>query len=161
MKKTLISLGIREIREDFFVKPHLNCLPNKPIGGLWASPFTPNEDFISPWAMVSEDMGLNKHTSFGTVFTLKKSARVFVINDEEDAMDLYNKYPSTSISKLMLSFDWEKISQDWDCIYLTGIGEALTRFSNPISFYGWDCESALILNLDIVENKELWESKKS
>lgn len=156
----LISLGIKGIYKEFFVKPSKGCLPNKPTGGLWSSPFTPDEDFVSPWAMASEDMGLSKKCNFGTIFTLKEDARIFKVDCAEDADALYNKYPSSTYSKLLMGFDWEKISQDWDCIYLTDRGESLTRFSNPISFYGWDCETVLVLNIDVIEEQELWEEKR-
>jgi len=39
--------------------------------------------------------------------------------------------------------DWERISKEYDAVMLTEDGQVHTRFSRPLSLYGWDCESTV------------------
>ena len=49
------------------------------------------------------------------------------------------------------NIDFEKMSKKFDAIYLTEQGEYKTRFIDRYSLYGWDCESILIMNKNIIK----------
>jgi len=39
--------------------------------------------------------------------------------------------------------DWEEIAKHYDGVMLTEAGQVHTRYSRPLSLYGWDCESTV------------------
>lgn len=107
----------------------------KPRGGLWASPVGAEYG----WSEWCED---NNFGDLSCSFTFEFDGNVFVVDGIRAARRLpwinchnYFKYP-----------DFEKIlSLGYDAIWLTCEGEQNTRHSMP-SFYGWDCESVLVMN---------------
>lgn len=139
----------------------------KPRGGLWLSTYTPNEDYISEWDSFSTEVwGTNDHKPCSLI-TLKKSARVYIINGHTDLTPFVDKYklvhgdPALQgiFSALQFaSIDFEAVCKDYDCIHLTSIGQCNTRFgwgeNEPYSLYGWDAESLLILNKECIDTVE-------
>ena len=119
----------------------------KPEGGLWASR-KGDEIGWKNWCE-NEEFHLNKlDQSFE--LTLKDSANILVLKDREQLDYLpglnydgyfYNKYEWTSGCFL----DFEKLSKEYDAIELVNIGQFYW------ALYGWDCNSILITNPDIVE----------
>lgn len=119
----------------------------KPKGGLWASR-KDDEDGWKNWCEREEFHLDLLDRSFE--FTLKDSANVLVLNDREQLDYLpglnydgyfYNKYEWTSECYL----DFEKLSKEYDAIELANINYFYW------ALYGWDCNSILIMNPDIVE----------
>ena len=53
--------------------------------------------------------------------------------------------------KSILCIDFKEASKTWDAIFLTEKGQRETRFTHPKNLYGWDCESVLILNSNIIQ----------
>lgn len=146
-----LTIGIKSIDKDKFIEPKNNNFV-KPTGGLWASPYTPGNMCISPWyEWCSYEMPhwIENH---GVVFELKDNAKVLVINSKEDLKKTFEKYKYDSDIAIFQILDFEKIAQDYDCIYLTARGEMVTRFSHDYTLYGWDVESLLVLNIDCVIN---------
>lgn len=125
----------------------------KPGGGLWSSPVG-SEHSWSNWCLREEyDLG-RLLTGFRFDFT----GSVFVINCEKDLDKLTwrvigsYEYP-----------DFEELARRYDAFWLTEAGEKLTRDINRRSFYGWDCETVLVMNASCVSNvvpvvRELEES---
>lgn len=119
----------------------------KPEGGLWAS----RKYYEFGW----KDWCGNEEFHLDTFdksfeFTLKDNANVLVLNNRDQLDDLpqignpelaYNKENWTSTCYL----DFEKLSQDYDAIEL--MNEQVFHWA----LYGWDCNSILIMNPDIVE----------
>ena len=136
--------------ERFFKKPfngrfHLN----KPAGGLWASPIGSNHS----WRKYAESFRGEEHFKKSFTFSLKDSARVLIIDSREDI----KKIPiiKHDLDDLSLKFDFQKLVKKYDAIFLTEKGERRTRHHHPMSFYGWDCESILVFNKDIIVPVEL------
>lgn len=132
-----------------------NSWHNKPMGGLWGSEYTPNSEFISPWYEWCDNEMPDWTKEYGVVFELKDSARIYTINTHEDLVNLYNKYNNTNnINKITKLIDFEKVSKDYDCIFLTDEGQWVTRFTE-LSLYGWDIESILVLNFDCIDDNSI------
>ncbi len=109
---------------------------NKPTGGLWTSPI--NSEFgWSDWTTRECYGSLSTYfdlTFYGTVCKVDGVADMATLPWLEDAKG------NTSVSFEVL------VQQGYDAIHLTKKGEGDTRFTDPRSFYGWDCETVLIFN---------------
>lgn len=129
---------------------------NKPYGGLWASDIKS----IRPWKTWCQNEGF--HT--GTLdkyfeFQLKDTARVLRFENKEQVGQFlknpqYKKYveekkldnPWFSKDKCPI-IDFEKIVEAFDAIeIMAGSDEKLYD-----AFYGWDCDSIVILNKEVIE----------
>lgn len=120
---------------------------NKPYGGLWAS----RKDTDTGWKnwVLGNDLDIgNFNTSFE--FSLKKDAKVLTI----DSLEVLRNLPSSESDVTMIQLgllDFEKLSKDYDAI------EVLISKDRRLYFhlYGWDCDSIIIMNPDIIiEEKE-------
>lgn len=126
--------------------PHLyseiknGLLTNKPFGGLWTSPV--NSSFgWKDWCHREHFRECSDHFKL----KLKDNAKILRIDGKNDLNDL----PVITEKGMLFDFhyiDFEKISKDYDAIWLTEKGERETSFTRPINLYGWDCETVLILN---------------
>lgn len=115
----------------------------KPYGGFWAS----RKDDPQGWKSWCEGEEfwlekLNRHF----LFKLKDGARVLELSDKDQLDDLpqmsvWNRWDRFSDCRL----DFELLALDYDAIEVTNIGDLYW----PL--YGWDCNSILIMNPDIVE----------
>lgn len=128
---------------------------NKPIGGLWASPYTANEKYKSSWHRWLEYEMPHWMREYGVVFTLKKESKIFTIDSSEDLKYLMDNYKcSRSHLKHFSILDFEKIKKDYDGIFLTNEGQWETRLSLEYNLYGWDVECLLLLNFQCIEEQE-------
>lgn len=119
----------------------------KPKGGLWAS----RKDDELGWKnwCENEEFRLDSFDrSFE--FKLKDSARILMLYhlDQLDDLPKINnaKYPyikGNNSSECHL--DFEKLAREYDAIELANVGEFYW------ALYGWDCNSILIMNPNIVE----------
>ena len=123
---------------NYFTKPH---------GGLWASR-KDDELGWKDWCEREEFRLDSFDQSFE--FTLRDSARVLTLDNLDQLDNLptindeqfpYNKGNTFSSCYL----DFEKIKQEYDAIELVDIWKFYW------ALYGWDCNSILIMNPDIVE----------
>ena len=148
MKQEFISIE-KELSKNLFNDNMRTFGLNKPIGGVWASSYTPNKEYVSEWHnfLVNE---MDKNPSFGTVFKLKKDAKVYQIHTLEDLIKLPFK-KSTWREEL----DFNKIKTLYDGIYLSSEGQWNTRLTQPYNLYGWDVETLLILNYDCIDDKSI------
>lgn len=120
----------------------------KPKGGLWAS--RKDDEFGWKDWCEREDFRLDSFDrSFE--FTLKDSANVLVLNNR-DQLDFlpqikygerYRYHKDDWSSECYLNF--EKLSKEYDAIDIPDISPFYW------ALYGWDCNSILIMNPDIVE----------
>ena len=118
---------------------------SKPSGGFWAS----RVDDEKGWKNWVE----NSEFSFGKFdisfeFTLNPDAKVLVI----DNLEMVDKLPK-AIQPIPLNLsishqyiDFEELSKEYDAIELLISDD----FRLYYRFYGWDCNSILILNPNIV-----------
>lgn len=147
----LIHWGSKKFDTKRFKKVE-NKFFNKPEGGLWTSPI----DSDYGWERWCEDNDFRteyfEDPTNNFLIQLKPSARIYTINSLEDLNQLHNKFMQNVTSDPIRCFtflDFEKISKYYDAIFLTEHGQWETRLSTP-NLYGWDCESVLILNKNVV-----------
>lgn len=152
---------VKKTLSDWFVVYGLSCYNptkfkevtneqdylNKPEGGLWSSPAN-SEWGWKDWCdseMWRKGFGL----SCGFKFKLKKSARIFAIDSLSDYRACVEKYGKGIRWSDRKVIDWEKISKEYDGLFLTLKGFDETRIGLD-GFHTWDCESMVIFNLDCV-----------
>ena len=119
----------------------------KPYGGLWVSPI----DSEYGWKDWCEDEDFGDLTSH---FDVVLDGIIMVIDSYFDAKDkLYWIHDDEDISFTFgKSIDFEAMLKDGiDAIWLTVEGERSTRYTDKHCLYGWDCESVLIMNKDIIK----------
>lgn len=153
MKMRLETFGCGTVFDKNKFKPIKNKWI-KPGGGLWSSPVG-SEHSWSNWCL-REGYDLDRLL---TGFQFDFTGSVFVVNCEKDLDGLVwdngfagYEYP-----------DFEELARRYDAFWLTGAGEKLTRWIDRRSFYGWDCETVLVMNASCVSNvvpvvRELEES---
>lgn len=120
------------VKNDKWVKPK--------SGGLWTSPIDSTWGW-KDWNDAEQFAECDELNSF--TLRLNDNAKVFLIDSIEDLLIA----PKTNDSYFYNQYiDFEKIAQNYDCMWLTEKGQRETRLSDPINLYGWDCETVLILN---------------
>lgn len=136
-----IHYGNTEFRQDLFRK--IENYYTKPKGGFWASPINAELGW-KEWNDETHLRECTKDSSF--TFSLKPNAKVVQLHNKGD---LY-KLPilkDASYETDMVYIDFEKsVEQGIDAIELCTL-----CFGLYWALYGWDCESILILNKDIIE----------
>ncbi len=144
--KTYIHYGAKKFDRELFT-PIKKAMPDKPSGGLWASPV----DSEYSWIDYAHAVGIRNYTEENSfIFCLSKNSKVLVIDSLKD-LDLCPRIECPEeLTNIMYWFDFEKIAQDYDAIALTNRGLKLTKHSWPMSFLSWDCESILIMNQAII-----------
>lgn len=162
--KLWLHMGPEELKKEAYNEIKNQMMFNKPYGGLWASPYEERESgrYLSDWHEQSVQMGFEESKK-AVLFSFKKNARVCVIDNQEDLIQVVNTYPANESYPNELKFlirhkyiDYEKLKQDYDVIYLTEKGQWTTR--NPLtnweySLYGWDCASCIVLNFDVIDKQ--------
>jgi predicted RNA-binding Zn-ribbon protein involved in translation (DUF1610 family) len=135
-------------------RPIENLLHVKPDGGLWASPYTPKGEFISSWHEWCYYNQPEWIKNDAVILTLKSDAKIYIIDCLRDFEILCENIGFLNFLdlKFLKFLDFEKASTMYDAIFLTARGQRETRYSIPYSLYGWDCESILIMNYDIIDN---------
>ena len=123
-------------------------LPCKPLGGLWTCPRA-TKDSWKKWCKgeYSPDP-LSDHTSI--LLTIRTDT-MLTISTEKDLQKLPTVTLSPSFPMLWIDFE-SIVKRNIQSIHLTDKGQWATRYSHPLSLYGWDCESVLILNKESVLN---------
>lgn len=114
----------------------------KPLGGLWASR-TDTEDGWKDFVKGNNLSIGDFRTSFK--FTLKDTARVLTIDNHEmldNLPQVKNDLPMEAYKVL----DFEKLLEDYDAVEVL-ISEDGWLYHK---LYGWDCDSILIMNPDII-----------
>ncbi len=125
----------------------------KPLGGLWTSPINSTHSW-KHWCHRERFRRCRKHESF--TLSLKENARIYIIDSclDIDKMPVLKQGEDWFIlSKIMCRPDFEELSKNYDAIWLTERGERTTRYpylGDRLSFYGWDCETVLILNKEVI-----------
>ena len=144
MEKKYIHYGFTEFDKSQF-QPISNAPPfPKPNGGLWASPV----DAPYGWAAWCKDENFgdcDPENSF--TFALTENARVLTLRRKEDLDDL-PKLHKMIFQPIWVCLDFEALkASGWDAVEvdMSGGGNALYH---PL--YGWDCDSIVILNPDII-----------
>ena len=113
----------------------------KPKGGFWASRIDAKFGW-KDWCIDEEFRDIDENNAFR--FKLKDNAKVLYINDTKI---LANLPMQQSIIKSWLCLDFEKLSEQYDAIEVN-----ISKCNHLYDLlYGWDCDSILIMNPDIIE----------
>lgn len=113
----------------------------KPIGGLWASRIG-DPDGWKEWCIRNDFRKCRKRESF--CFTISDKAKIKYIETDGD-LDRERWFSRHPID-LMNSIDYKLVLEDgYDGIEVTNIDSVY------FTLYGWDCNSIIVLNPDIVE----------
>ena len=118
-----------------------------PSGGLWASTYTPEADYVSSWHRFAKRGGLSIKDSF-VLIDIKSDADIYTIDSIDDLNSLLDENDS---------LDFERLSERFDAIHLTKDGVKAT--SNTSHLYGWDVESLFIMNKDCINDYQYKEVK--
>lgn len=119
----------------------------KPTGGLWASPIDAEFGWRE-WNAESHFMTCNKENSF--VFTLSKKANVLRIHTASDMGKLPQRELEFPTIATQIAIDFEKcVKEGIDAIELCTLDNGLYW-----ALYGWDCESIIVLNKDVIKVKD-------
>jgi len=164
--KTHIILGITELNKENFNEIKNRPCFNKPFGGLWASPYYPNNEYVSAWHEWCSYEQEDWITNDSVIIKIKESSKIYTINNQNDLIkliDIVGIIEDDLTNKLLYTIpNFEKASKIFDIIYLTQKGQCETHFPmrhNKLNYslYGWDCESILVMNFDCIEE---WEYKR-
>lgn len=141
MNKKYIHYGSQAFNPERFDEIK-NNMPTKPTGGLWASPIDANFGWRE-WNAESHFMTCNKENSF--VFTLSEKAKVERMYMLSDVDSLPQRDLGYSTNMVAINFE-ACVNQGIDAIELCTLGNGLYW-----ALYGWDCESIIVLNKDVIE----------
>ena len=113
----------------------------KPFGGFWASRVNTK---IS-WKNWCEDTQFETNLNDSFIFTLNSNAKVLTISNIEQLQSLPKIEWITSM--VQTNLDFEKLAKEYDTIEVL-----ISKDGNLYhELYGWDCDSILIMNPDIIE----------
>ena len=142
--KNYIHYGHTKFRKDLFTKiKNVDC-STKPRGGLWASDINTKHGW-KEWCNENEFRDCNKENSF--TFTLSDDAKILYIesvNDLESLPKGKDKFGLNFSSWYLL--DFEKLAETYDAVEVS----ISSDFDLYYKLYGWDCDSIVIMNPDIV-----------
>ncbi len=137
----LIHYGASEYLSEKF-KPLTNRkYISKPYGGLWTSPID-SEYGWSDWSKDNDFGDLSDHFLLdfkGSLLTINSYEHINTLPWIDDGLFIYPDFEQFS-----------KENPEYDAIHLTVEGEQKTRYTHPKNFYGWDCETVLIINPDSI-----------
>ena len=141
---TYIHYGHKEFDIDQFVIPKSRQWHNKPIGGLWASKVDAEFGW-KDWCE-REDYSLCSD-DFSFTFKISDNANILYINCVKDVEKLPDQKTDLSLTCIK--------TVDFEELIANGIDAIEFNISNDwdlyMALYGWDCDSTLILNPNIIE----------
>jgi hypothetical protein len=169
MEKQLTISKFPTLSKEYFIKPINRWI--KPTGGLWSSTYTPNNKYISGWhefCSIEFETGI-ANSPYKIIFDISKNARIYTINSQEDLISLIDNYgyyldQATKVLEELgtkptyLCLDFENLAKHFDVIHLTEEGQWRTRMplkNMAYNLYGWDVESSLILNINVIKNQKV------
>ena len=141
-----ITYGLGKIEKEK-IEPIKNEVFIKPLGGLWTCPVNSTRSW-KDWC-IGNQIFLDKLKT-SCEFEVKED-NLYRINSGQDFLDLYQRFPNLTWpqDKYIKLLDFEAISKVYSGIWLTPQGlEDNSLFTT--GFFGWDCETILILNNDIL-----------
>lgn len=156
--KEYIHYGDKSFNPNKFEAIRNEYLWVKPMGGLWASPVDAEWGW-KDWCEINKFRECNEENSFK--FTLTKGANVYHIYGVNDLENLpRQELPPelyTSSRKYILDFEC-MVNSGYDAIelhlsedrYDEVPGQYQVMNGLYYALYGWDCDSILIMNPDII-----------
>lgn len=122
-----------------------NSFMAKPEGGFWASDINAKRG----WAEWCADEGFrecNINNSF--TFSLAVNAKILTINSVDDLEKLPKiKSDSWFAHSMWELLDYELLAKEYDAVEINISEDGRLYFA----LYGWDCDSIVVMNPDIVK----------
>lgn len=117
-----------------------NPICEKPLGGLWACRVNSSRGW-KEWAKNVPDFSANLKSSF--IFSIRQNAKILTINNYKQLLDL----PKNKNIAGYTDINFERLAEEYDAI------EVLISEDHQLHYYlyGWDCDSIVIMNPDIIE----------
>lgn len=147
MSTTYIHYGHTEFKKDLFQPIQNRPMWNKPSGGLWASA-TDAERGWKQWAEAEDFMVCKEENSFS--FKLAEDAKVCHLYSADDL----DKLPRQEMSDIYKTLGIKRIYPDFEKTMEMGYDAIEIHISSDgelyNALYGWDCDSIVVLNPDIV-----------
>lgn len=166
-----------------------NSFRNKPGGGLWASMYTPEKQYISAWQLYisshrKEGWTQKRASTHAVLFNLKDDSKIPVIDSWEDYKKLVDTFSYKAVFKENGKplpddipgdlIDYRLMSMCYDGIYVTknGILDAgdtywcndwwnmVKRHEKDTNLVSFGCESLCLFNLDCIENRSYIKLEK-
>lgn len=138
-----IHYGCKVFDKDLFINITNMLLSTKPYGGFWASR-TDAAFGWKDWCASTNYRECVPENSF--TFTLEDNAKVLHINSANELKKLPVVKNDLNISSWKL-LDFEKLAGIYDAIDVSISNDPELHFA----LYGWDCDSILIMNPDIIQ----------
>ncbi len=145
-----VHYGNKEFLKELFQPVKNREMFSKPTGGFWAS----RTDALYGWKDWCKDNDFGECTEDNSFrFFITENANVLIINSVDDLKELPKaKQPVPTIGTL-----WDNYL-DFEQLVLDGVDAIEVNISSDrnlyMTLYGWDCDSILIMNPDIVCVKE-------
>ena len=142
--KNYIHYGHTKFDKSMFNKiKNVDC-STKPKGGLWASDVEAEHGW-KDWCEAEEFRDCKEENSFS--FVLSDNAKVLYIDSIDDLKVLPkvdDKFGMNFLSWVLL--DFEKLAETYDAVEVS----ISSDFDLYYQLYGWDCDSIVIMNPDVV-----------
>ena len=139
-----IHYGHTKFDKSVFNKiKNVDC-STKPKGGLWASDIEAEHGW-KDWGEAEEFRDCKEENSFS--FVLSDNAKVLYIDSIDDLKVLPkidDKFGMNFSSWILL--DFEKLAETYDAVEVS----ISSDFDLYYKLYGWDCDSIVIMNPDVV-----------
>lgn len=142
--KKYIHYGAKEFDPNKVKEVKNRMMFTKPVGGFWASP-TDAKYGWKEWNNSNEFKECDEDNSI--TFTLTDNARILVIKSVDDLKNLPVNDPLGLNFTDTVYLDFEALAKEYDAIEVY-ISEDSRLYD---ALYGWDCDSILIMNKDIVK----------
>lgn len=143
--KTYIHYGDNRFIQEKFMPPKNRPYFTKPFGGLWASRLDAEYGW-KDWCADNDFRECEERDSF--MFTLSDTASVFHI---KSVLDLKKLPQQKHELRLAYDLDFEEILRSgYDAIELH-LSEDRELYWE---LYGWDCDSIIVLNKDVIVLEE-------
>lgn len=152
MHKQYRHYGSSEFNIDIFEPVKNRPYWIKPFGGLWG---TPLPETSSGWAQFCKDNDFrlrSLHQWFD--FSLSDNAEVYSIANSSDILKLKDMgYCGVSYNTTTHIFDLQVDWIDFEGLIDLGYDAVECKLNHETywALYGWDCDSILILNPDVIE----------
>ena len=141
--ETYIHYGHKNFERNLFLPIQNGYFLSKPTGGLWASNIKAKWGW-KDWCKSEHFRDCNTSNSFS--FTLSNKAKILRITSAEQ-LKLIPQIKSNFPFLSWVLPDFEELAKEYDAI------EVYISYSWKLycDLYGWDCDSILIMNPDIIK----------